>query len=390
MRVAFFEFATNFGGARRSTIETATRLAKHMEVTVIDAYGCCAPFAAAARSAGLALEILKPQGARIVGGAGEGFLRRAFCLGSALPDLLQLRSRLRSLLRKLRPTILIANQTKPLALASRLGICPLIGYMRGWYRPDTLVPYERCVLRRGVEHLIAVSNPTRAALLCAGVPWNRISVIPNPVDVSSLETQASFPLKSALPQTQRRIRLLLAANVLPDKGQHTAVAALGELVKTGGDAVLYLAGEVPFSAPNGYATEVKDLAQRLGVAERVVWLGRRDDLPALIRACTTVLLPTTTEGMARIILEAMALGRPVISTPVGGNTDLILHGLTGLLVEPGDVKGLSEAIRRLGDNPRDVQSMIEAAKRHVAFQHSTQLHTHRLLELFRRLQEAKS
>jgi glycosyltransferase involved in cell wall biosynthesis len=289
----------------------------------------------------------------------------------------------------LRPTVLISNQTKPLALASRLS-CPLVGYMRGWYRPDTLVPYERYLLRHRVDHLIAVSNATRAALASGGVPWERISVIPNPADIAALEREAIRPLPAPLPQTQSKIRLLLAANILRDKGQHTAVAALGDLVHAGYDAVLYLAGDVPFAGSSAYRQELCDLAARLGVSKRLVWLGVRSDLPALIRACSAVILPTKSEGMARVLLEAMALDRPVMTTPVGGNTDLIIDKVTGLLFDPDDHKGLAEAVRWIEGNPAQTQTMVQMARRCIILDHSTTQHTERLLKLANRMSAART
>lgn len=146
MHIVFFEFATTYGGARQSTVETAARLAKHVSVTVVDAYGCCPPFVEGVRASGVPLEIIKPQPARIVGGATLGYVSRFTHLAAALPDLADVRWRLKRRLRQLQPTVICCNETKGMAIASTLGLCPVVGYMRGWYRPDNSVPYVRYLI----------------------------------------------------------------------------------------------------------------------------------------------------------------------------------------------------------------------------------------------------
>ena len=386
MHIVFFEFVTNFGGARRSTIETAARLTRRVQVTVVDPYGCCEPYLEAVSKENLPLRVLKKQNPRIVGGAGEGIIRRALRLGIALPDLLHVRSKLGALIREIRPDIICSNETKGMAVASSLNLCPVVGYMRGWYRPDSMVPYERFMLKHKLDHLLAVSHATRAALLCSGIKWGKISVVQNPVDVAALEEQAARGPETPLLQRERPVRILMAANCIREKGQHTAIGAMGDLVKAGVDAVLYLAGGTPFSQPSVYVEDCKQLAKRLGVSDRVVWLGFRQDVPALIKQSTIVVLPTAyPEGMPRVLLEAMALGRPVVSTPISGNTDLILDGVTGLMVEPEDPAGLAVAIQRLAHDPDEARRLSDTAQLNVNRHHSPALHTNRLLDVFKRV-----
>lgn len=88
-------------------------------------------------------------------------------------------------------------------------------------------------------------------------------------------------------------------------------------------------------------------ASRMGVSERVTFLGWRDDIPEIMQILDIFVLPSLNEGMGRVLVEAMAAGRPVVASKVGGIPDLVEHKKNGFLVGPGDVNGTALAIKRL-------------------------------------------
>ena len=94
------------------------------------------------------------------------------------------------------------------------------------------------------------------------------------------------------------------------------------------------------------------MARELGIGHRVVFTGRRDDVPAVTAALDVAVLPSYREAQGLSILEAMALGRPVVASNVGGIPEVIQDGVTGLLVPPHDPAALAAAIvRLLTDHP---------------------------------------
>jgi glycosyltransferase involved in cell wall biosynthesis len=94
------------------------------------------------------------------------------------------------------------------------------------------------------------------------------------------------------------------------------------------------------------------LAVRRGVSDRVVFLGRRtpDDVERIVGACDALVLPSEVEGLPYVILEAMALSKPVVATRVYGIPEVVHDGETGLLVLPGNVDELSRALRTVIEN----------------------------------------
>jgi len=92
---------------------------------------------------------------------------------------------------------------------------------------------------------------------------------------------------------------------------------------------------------------LKEEAHRMGVLDKVIFLGWRDDIPEIMQTIDIFVLPSLNEGMGRVLVEAMAAGKPVVASRVGGILDLIKEGQNGFLAEPGDEKGLSIAIKKL-------------------------------------------
>jgi glycosyltransferase involved in cell wall biosynthesis len=88
-------------------------------------------------------------------------------------------------------------------------------------------------------------------------------------------------------------------------------------------------------------------AFRMGVSDKVTFLGWRNDIPEIIHTLDILVLPSLNEGMGRVLVEAMAAGKPVVASRAGGILDLVKHGHNGFLVTPGDVVGLSLAIEEL-------------------------------------------
>ncbi|MCX5841214.1 MAG: glycosyltransferase [Deltaproteobacteria bacterium] len=99
--------------------------------------------------------------------------------------------------------------------------------------------------------------------------------------------------------------------------------------------------------------ELRGRAVEMGVADRVRFPGWRPDAAAVMSVFDVFALPSLNEGMGRVLVEAMALSKPIIASRIGGITDLVVHGKNGLLVPPRDANAIAEAILLLlGDEPR--------------------------------------
>jgi len=141
------------------------------------------------------------------------------------------------------------------------------------------------------------------------------------------------------------------------KGHLFLLEAMAWLAESMPNACLLLVGEGPLRG------QLEARAADLGIAERVRFMGFRDDVPRILGALDCFALPSLSEGLSIATIEAMAAGLPVVVTASGGPSDLVRHGETGLMVPPGDASALSAAITAIRGDPDLAQRLGAAARR---------------------------
>jgi len=109
--------------------------------------------------------------------------------------------------------------------------------------------------------------------------------------------------------------------------------------------------------------ELREEAFRLGVSERVSFLGWRDDIPEIMQLLDIFVLPSLNEGMGRVLVEAMAAGKPIVASNVGGIPDLVIQGENGLLVPAADAEALASGIEFFITNPEKRREMGEKGRK---------------------------
>jgi glycosyltransferase involved in cell wall biosynthesis len=204
---------------------------------------------------------------------------------------------------------------------------------------------DRDLIRRltpRMDHLIAVSKAIVHKIEDEGRVGAPVSLIYNGVDLERYAAHDSccmlhveFDIPTAAPIVG------VVARLEPEKGHPTLLEAWPEVLATVPDAHLLVVGE----GSRREALEAQ--AAELGLHDRVVFTGRRDDVPAVTSALDVAVLPSYREAQGLSILEAMALSRPVVASAVGGIPEMIEDGRTGLLVPPRDAPALAAAITRL-------------------------------------------
>jgi glycosyltransferase involved in cell wall biosynthesis len=198
------------------------------------------------------------------------------------------------------------------------------------------------------NRLIAVSNASEAKLHAEGraalVP---VSLIYNGVDLQRYDNQeacCTLPDEYGMEPGSQIVGVV--ARLEPEKGHPTLLEAWPGVIRAVPDVYLLIVGE------GSRRDALEAQARELRIAHRVVFTGRRDDIPAVTAALDVAVLPSYREAQGLTILEAMALSRPVVASNVGGIPEMVQDGVTGLLVEPRDAEGLTSAIvRLLTDHP---------------------------------------
>jgi glycosyltransferase involved in cell wall biosynthesis len=206
-------------------------------------------------------------------------------------------------------------------------------------------PRDRIDLERGlcreVAHVVATCTDEVFELRRLGLSRDRVSVVPCGVD-----TAAFTPNGPVAPRTERP-RLLVLGRLVERKGQDDAVRALTRVP----DAELVVVGGPPPEQVDGdpEVRRLRAIASEVGVADRLRFTGSvaRADVPAWVRSADVVLAVPWYEPFGITPLEAMACGRPVVATAVGGLVDTVVDGVTGDLVPPRDPARLGETLAAL-------------------------------------------
>lgn len=233
-------------------------------------------------------------------------------------------------------------------------------------------PWYREVL--GAADRILVDHPSLAPILCRefGVSEAKFRPAFSPADVERFRPDPALRahVRKQYGFGEGQPVILMAATLSKQKGVQIGLEAVGRLRETFPNLGVLIAGG------GSYEAALKNLADRLDLAERVVFCGpvEPEAMPAYYNAADLFVNPTLrVEGMPCVITEAMASGTPVITSAMGGIPDVVVHGQTGCLVPPGDVDRLSEEIARLLTHPEERRALAENALRHV-HDHLTEEH----------------
>ena len=218
--------------------------------------------------------------------------------------------------------------------------------------------------------MIAVSDSLRQMAIDLGVDIDKVCVIPNGVDLSRfddrpdpnrLRTELGLPAATPLVGSVGRISKV--------KGLEHFLEAAAMLAPRFPDARFLVVGQAN-ADEHEYENLLKVRADQLGLTGRVIFTGLRSDVPAVMASLTVSVMPSLNEALSNSLLESMAAGVPLVATRVGGTTEAVVDGVSGLLVEAGDSEALADSIARLLDDPPLARRLGRAARNTIEEQFS--------------------
>jgi glycosyltransferase involved in cell wall biosynthesis len=253
---------------------------------------------------------------------------------------------LRKLVRGWRPALIHAHLPSAGILARLSGRTPVVyteHNIASSYRQPTET-LNRLTYGRNAA-VIAVSDAVAASL--RGYPGPAPRVIPNGItfEVSPEESEA---VRSELGLRPGQRLVVHVGNIRPHKGHESLIAATRILAT---EEPNFLVVSVGAEKHDGDLARVRESAQRAGVSDHVLFLGRRPEARAFLAAADIVVNPADFEGLPLAVLEALALGKPVVATAVGGVPTVVIDGVTGRLVPPRDPEALAAAMREALSSP---------------------------------------
>jgi len=199
-------------------------------------------------------------------------------------------------------------------------------------------------------------NPSRIKVIHNGLNLSRLSY--DKEDVEQVRQKLGVPpegkvvgVMASLFPVKDHVIFLRAAAIINQTMPHTRFALLGD-----GPLRSYL----------------ENLSQELGLASKVIFFGEQQNVGTYLSTFDMAVLTSRTEGCSNSLLEAMALGKPVVATDVGGIRELVHHGETGLLVPSGNAEAVAGAVLSLIHDPEAARAMGRRAREHVASQFSVE------------------
>lgn len=220
-----------------------------------------------------------------------------------------------------------------MAMGSDINSLPDRGFLLRWLISWTV---------RRADYLIAVSNELRDKMIKLGASPEKIDVIAVGVELSEFRPEDKKECRKKLSLPLEGVILLFVGHLIDQKGVTYLIDSVNEALKKKSDFTLILVGDGSLKEGLIYKTE------RLGIKGHVHFAGARppDEMPLWMNACDVFILPSESEGTPNVILEAIACGKPIIATNVGGIPDFVSNE-NGILVEPKSMLQLKDAILTL-------------------------------------------
>ena len=286
------------------------------------------------------------------------------------------------LIRKIRPDIVHTHSSKAGfvgRLAARMAGVPRIVYtphghvFQGYFSASvtrSFIAMER-LAARWTDRIITLTDAEaqQHLALMIGRPTQFVT-IPSGIDLDAVV--AATPVRLALDGPV----IGTVARLVPIKGHQYLVDAAPEILTRCPTARFVFVGE-------GESRRVlEERVRTLGLEDRVLFTGYREDVPSLLAGMDLVVLPSLNEGMGRVLVMAMALGKPIVATRVGGVPELLADGEAGWLVPPADSAALARAISNLLSDLQRGRSLAEAGRLRVA-RYSAQAMVESLGRLYR-------
>jgi glycosyltransferase involved in cell wall biosynthesis len=252
----------------------------------------------------------------------------------------------------------------PLAALARIRVRILSRRSLNNYQRNGIVRLLERLWHRTMHALIGNSQRVVGQLREEGAPRERLGLIYNGIGISSAQGDPDIRnrTRALLGLAPGALTMTIVANLIPYKGHRDLIDALALAVPGMPDGWRLLV----VGRDDGIGAGLRARVAQLNLSANILFLGSRDDVPAILAASDIGILCSHEEGFSNAVLEAMAAGLPMAVTDVGGNAEAVADGETGFVVPPRDSKALAEAIIRLANDASLRERLGTAGRRRVA------------------------
>lgn len=302
---------------------------------------------------------------------------------------------LAALVRELTPHIVQSHAVKAHFLVRKTGLhrqVPWVAFHHGYTAPDLRARLYNQLDRwslRAARQVLTMSEPFRRELIRKGVAPDRIAVVHNAIapdwGAGSREPSVAAALRARLKIASGGKVILLVGRLSREKDHATLLAAMSKLRQNGAvpQARLVLVGDGPERA------RIEQEVGALGLAGAVTLTGQVPSAEPYYGIADVAVLSSLSEGSPNALLEAMAVGVPVVATRVGGVPEIVSDGENALLVAPRDIAGMAGALEKVLTNRDLAGDLVREAHRTVQTRHTPEARTQRLIGIYRSVCEGQ-
>lgn len=239
--------------------------------------------------------------------------------------------------------------------------------------------------RRLAHKVVTVSEYVKQYLISEGIPEEKVTAIPTGVDLNKFNPEKAINRLRQKLEIGPDTRIIGTVSIFrKKKGHHIILEAVPLILQKFPNVLFFFAGDGP------HQDYIVKKINEMGLQDKVFMLGIRSDIPDILKFIDIFVLPTLQEALGTSFIEAMAMGKPVVGTDVGGVNEVIKHGVNGYLIKPDDPSSLAEAVIKLLDDTETSSKMAVNGRKIVEEKFTTEIMCRKMFNLYSSLLEERT
>lgn len=330
-----------------------------------------------------------------------GFTKNPLAILGYGVKLLRIGTRFATITKEFNADLIDANSVRAglVACASTLfHKAPIVVHVRDCMPRNRIGNLTRRIIADRASKIVVNSSYVAHHFALDGFMFRKIDVVYNPLDLSTFDPERVddsqfkkiFKVNSSYPL------LGVVGQISPWKGLADVIRAMPKVLSSFPEARLLVIGEPKFDTASArynniaYLKELKSLVEELNLKKEVIFTGERSDIPEVMKAIDLLILASWEEPFGRSLIEAMAMEKPVISTNIGGPTEIIEDEVTGVLVPPKNPDKIAQAVIQLALKPKKSKEMGRRGRKEIQQRFNTDTYVARMLAIYKRILEKRN
>lgn len=377
MKILFLDAVQDFGGSQKSTINLISNLEGNHEVLYVDFWGTDIQLISELTRNNIRYKVLDKRPCPILINDGRG---KFFLLMNAFrffKNFFLLKTNLNLIINDFEPNFIVVNNLKSLSIIRKKGF-KVILFERTWFINTKITKFNKYFFEK-VDYFFAVSHATKFAIYAKGIAnLDRIHVLQNSLNMK-------YPYKALL-KRREEIRILNCGGYIESKGLHYTLQVANELKKRDVSFHIDIVGVVYKGNQSlNYYKQLQNYILNNNLRGFVTLHRDIKDMSVFYEQSDILIHPTYSEGLPRVIMEAMSFSIPVISNSVGGVNDYILDNFTGFLADFNNIEKYVDRILLLRDNPEIYNFITRNAYNLIRNSYSDEIQKKNLNNIFKSL-----